>query len=113
MGLSNAENDFGLKNQNVHRQRREVSRLNAQLNNVEKLKMLNYEGQLRYADQIADYNDNLQAAKYQILGGILNSMGSFYGGALGGGLIGGGRQNGGAQMNQMSARNHENYGGIA
>jgi len=83
MGLSGAENDFGLRNQNVHRQRREVSRLNAQLNNVEKLKMLNYEGQLRFADQVADYNDNLQAAKYEVLGSIIGGMGSFYGGVAG------------------------------
>jgi len=92
MGLNEASNDFDLKNKNVRRQQREIQRLGHQLNNVEKLKTLNYEGQLRYADQIADYNDNLQAAKYQILGNIIGSMGSFYGGMAGMGMGGKGTQ---------------------
>ena len=86
MGLNQAQTSYDLKNRNVQRQQREVQRLGQQLNNVEKLKMLNYEGQLRYADQIADYNDNLQAAKYQVLGSIIGGMGSFYGGLGGMGM---------------------------
>lgn len=86
MGLNKTQNDFDLKSKNVMRQQREMQRLGHELNNVERLKTLNYQGQLRYADQIADYNDKLQAAKYEILGGIVSSAGSFYGGMLGQGM---------------------------
>lgn len=75
---------MSLSSNNVVRQQREMARIGSQLNSMEKLKIENAKGQLRFADQIADYNNNLEISKYQVLGNVLGNVGSFYGGALGG-----------------------------
>lgn len=67
----------------VARQQRQMQRLQTDMQNVEKLKKINYEGQLRFADQISDYNDKLEAAKYQVLSNVISGAANFYGGVLG------------------------------
>lgn len=81
--LGQKSNELNLGNKNVNRQRREIGRIGSELNDIERLKKLNTEGQLRYADQIADYNNNLEIAKFQVLGNIIGGMGAFYGSAAG------------------------------
>lgn len=85
--LGQSSNRQSLNAQNVTRQQRELRRLGTQMQNIEQLKKINAEGQLRYADQIAEYNNNLEMAKYQTLSNILGGAGSFYGGALGGNMM--------------------------
>lgn len=82
--INKAQNKMSLSSNNVVRQQREMARIGSQLNSMEKLKIENAKGQLRFADQIADYNNNLEISKYQVLGNVLGNVGSFYGGALGG-----------------------------
>jgi len=78
-----AQNRLSLSQDNVVRQQRSMARIGSQLNSIEKLKMANAAAQLRFADQIAEYNDNLEMSKYQVLSNVIGNMGSFYGGALG------------------------------
>lgn len=84
--INRAQNKLSLSSNNVVRQQREMQRIGAQLNSIEKLKIENAKGQLRFADQIADYNEKLETAKYQVLGGIINGAASFYGGMAGSGM---------------------------
>lgn len=84
--IGKSANRQSLTANNVNRQRREVTRIASQMNKVELLKRHNAEGQIRFADQIAEYNDNLEVAKYQVLGNMLGGMGSFAGSYAGGGF---------------------------
>lgn len=85
--LGQKQNEVDLSNKNVHRRTREIQRIGAELNNIEKLKAINSEAQIRYADMIADYNNNLEIAKFQTLGAILGGYAS-----IGGAVTGAGRQ---------------------
>lgn len=95
----------------VQRQQREIQRIKTKMQNVERMKKINYEGQLRFADQIADYNDNLQRAKYNTLNTITTSAGNFYGGAAGmggmGSAVGKGGGGGGGQASGSPMSNLE------
>lgn len=99
--------DLGLGG--VQRQQRQVQRLKTSMANVERMKKLNYQGQLRFADQIADYNDNLERAKYNTLNTITTGAGNFYGGAMGMGGMGSavGKGGGGSQASGSPMSNLE------
>lgn len=71
-----SQNQIGMGLKNVGRQQFEVKRALGNAANLERLKKINYEGQLRFADQIADYNRDLEASKFATLGSIMSYAGA-------------------------------------
>lgn len=78
-----SQNKIGMGLKNVGRQQFEVKRALGNAANLERLKKINYEGQLRFADQIADYNRDLETSKFVTLGSIMSYGGSAAGMGMG------------------------------
>lgn len=79
MALNRSENELSGTLKNYGRSREALGNVGNKVQTLEKLRQHNFAGQLKFADELANYNEKLETAKIGAIGSIL---GGIAGGAM-------------------------------